>query len=180
MPVFPFIKFKNADISLGPEMKSTGESMNIDEKFEAAFAKAFISTNQILPTKGNVLISVRDGDKTNALIDISKDLISSGFKIYATNRTAKFLKQNGIECEKVNKINESRPNIVDLIINNEIVLYINTSDNFQAIREGVEIRRQAVMRAIPCIRNLKYAFYLTKAIIYYKNNEINVDNLQSF
>ncbi len=180
MPVFPFLKFKNADINLGPEMKSTGESMGIDKNFEAAFAKAFIGTGQALPTFGKVLISVGNNDKNETLINIAKELISNEFTLYATEGTANFLIQNNISCSIVNKVTESRPNIMDLIINNEVVLYINTSDNFQAIREGLEIRRQTMMKRIPCIRTLSHANSLVRAITYYKKYNIDVHAIQDY
>ena len=180
MPVFPFLKFKNADINLGPEMKSTGESMGIDKNFEAAFAKAFIGTGQPLPTFGKALISVRDGDKNETLINIAKNLISNEFILYGTDGTAEFLLKNNIPCNVVNKVTESRPNIMDLIINNDVVLYINTSDNFQAIREGLEIRRQTMMKRIPCIRTLSHANSLVQAISYYKKYNIDVHALQDY
>ena len=174
MPVFPFLKFKNADFNLGPEMKSTGESMGLDAVFEAAFAKAFIGAGQNLPSSGKVLISVRDNDKNEKLISIAKDLSSNGFTILGTFGTAEFLHKNNVVCQIINKVTESRPNILDLIINSEIVLYINTSGNFQAVREGLEIRRQSMMRKIPCIRTISQASALTRAIIYYKNNMVGI------
>lgn len=174
IPVFPFLKFQNADFNLGPEMKSTGESMGLDPVFEAAFIKAFIGSNQNLPTYGKVLISVKDEDKNGKLLSVAKDLIDNDFTLLATFGTATFLINNGFECKIINKVTESRPNIVDLIINNEIALFINTSGNFQAVREGLEIRRQSMMRKIPCIRTISQAHSLIKAIAYYKNNEMTI------
>lgn len=180
MPVFPFLKFKNADCNLGPEMKSTGESMGIDKNFEAAFAKAFIGANSHLPISGKALISVRDGDKTDILLDIARELISNDFELYGTKGTAKFLKKNQIKCKEISKISEIRPNIMDMMINNEVALYINTSDTFQAVREGLGIRRAAMMRKIPCIRTISHAYSLVKAISFYKKNIMGVKALQEY
>ncbi len=180
MPVFPFLKFKNTDCNLGPEMKSTGESMGIDKNFEAAFAKAFIGANHNLPTSGKVLISVRDSDKNDTLLEIVKELIINNFELYGTKGTAKFLKENNIQCIEMPKVTEARPNIMDMIINNEVALYINTSDSFQAVREGLEIRRSAMMRRIPCIRTISHAYSLAKAISFYKKNKIEVKSLQEY
>ena len=126
------------------------------------------------------MISVRDGDKNETLIHIAKNLISNEFILYGTDGTAEFLLKNNIHCNIVNKVTESRPNIMDLIINNEVVLYINTSDNFQAIREGLEIRRQTMMKRIPCIRTLSHANSLVQAISYYKKYNIDVHALQDY
>jgi carbamoyl-phosphate synthase large subunit len=180
MPVFPFLKFKNADCNLGPEMKSTGESMGIDKNFEAAFAKAFIGANHTLPISGKVLISVRDSDKNQTLIDIARKLIQNDFELYGTKGTSQFLKLNGIKCIEMPKVTEARPNIMDMIINNEVTLYINTSDSFQAVREGLEIRRTTMMRKIPCIRTISHAYSLVKAINFYKNNKIDIKTLQEY
>ena len=180
MPVFPFLKFKNADCNLGPEMKSTGESMGIDENFEAAFAKAFIGANHNLPISGKALISVRDSDKNNTLLDIAKELINNDFELYATKGTAQFLKQHNIQCIEMPKVTEARPNIMDMIINNEVALYINTSDSFQAVREGLEIRRSAMMIKFPCIRTISHAYSLVKSINFYKKNKIEVRALQEY
>lgn len=178
MPVFPFLKFKDADCILGPEMRSTGEVMGIDTHFEAAFAKAFIAAHGFIPTTGNILISVRNADKNQQLIELSKILIKNNFTIYATKGTAEFLKQNNIETILTHKIDGSRPNLLDLIINNQINLYINTSDNSKAIKDGIQIRRTALMKKVPCIRNLAQAFTLAKAIDFSKNNEFTVYALQ--
>jgi carbamoyl-phosphate synthase large subunit len=180
IPVFPFLKFKDADCILGPEMKSTGESMGIDKSFEGAFAKAFISAYGSLPLKGNVLISVNNSDKNEKLIEICNLLVKNNFNICATSGTFDFLKENGIESKKISKIHEGRPDIMDLIINNEISIFINTSDISKSFLEGVKIRRAAMIQKIPCIRNLLGALALAKSIDYAKNNTIEIYALQDF
>ena len=180
MPVFPFLKFKDTDCNLGPEMKSTGESMGIDTLFEAAFAKAFIGAHGKIPTTGAVLISVRDADKNDTLKDICQILIRNNFLIYATKGTAKYLSSCGIKAIMTHKLKESRPNIIDLLLNNEVVLYINTSDNSNAIREGLELRRAAMMQNIPCVRTISHAKSLVHSIDYVNSNGLSVRALQEY
>jgi carbamoyl-phosphate synthase large subunit len=181
-PVFPFLKFKDADWILGPEMKSTGESMGIDLSFEGAFAKAFIAANgRGLPKEGNVIISVKDFDKNETLIETTKILLSNGFKIFATKGTYEFLSKSGLsEIQKIPKLRQSRPNLLDMILNLDCVLYINTSDTSKAFLDGVKIRRAAMTHKIPCIRNLFGANALAKGIDFASKNQFEVFALQDF
>ena len=147
--VFPFNKFPGVDPILGPEMKSTGEVMGVGKTFGEAFYKAVLGANERLPglpTEGEVkhaFISVRDSDKPRAA-GIAKQLIELGFKILATDGTFKVLSEAGLECERVNKVTEGRPNIVDRIKNGEIHLVINTTEGKKAQEDSFSIRRSAL------------------------------------
>ena len=146
--VFPFNKFPGVDPILGPEMKSTGEVMGVGETFGEAFAKAHVGTNEVLPTAGKAFISVRDVDKSGA-IQVARDLVELGFELVATGGTQQLLSDNGIPAERVNKVTEGRPNIVDMIKNEEIVYVINTTEGRRAIADSASIRRSALQHKIP-------------------------------
>ena len=165
MPVFSFEKIKNADTSLGPEMKSTGEVLGVSKKFEEAVLKAFIGSGVNIPTKGgSVLITVRDKDKEE-MLPIAKKFKSLGFEIYATSGTAKFLKDNFIEAKVVEKIWEGKESIIDLIQSGKINFVINTpTKGKQSSRDGFRIRRLSVECKIPCFTSLDTVNALYNAI----------------
>jgi len=146
--VFPFARFPGVDPVLGPEMRSTGEVMGLDQDFAAAFAKSQVASGINLPTEGCVFISVKDLDKP-ALVPIARDLIAEGFKIMATGGTADYLKGQGIEVQKVNKVAEGRPHIVDAMKNGEVQLVFNTTEGAQSYRDSYSIRRTALTQNIP-------------------------------
>ncbi|MDH4233322.1 MAG: carbamoyl-phosphate synthase large subunit, partial [Nitrospirota bacterium] len=146
--VFPFDKFTGVDTILGPEMKSTGEVMGIDEDFGRAFAKAQTSSSNVLPRSGKIVISIRDRDKPG-ICNIVERLFAAGFSIIATRGTAAFLSEKGIEVEVINKVAEGRPHIVDLIKNKDIVFVINTVSGAQAQKDSFSIRRSALQYGIP-------------------------------
>jgi carbamoyl-phosphate synthase large subunit len=142
--VFPFAKFSGVDTILGPEMKSTGEVMGVGESFAEAFFKSQLAAGVQLPASGNVFISVRDGDKLEA-VSIAARLIELGFSVYATKGTASSFSRAGLSVAAVNKVAEGRPHIVDMIKNGEISLIINTVSNKKsAIRDSYSIRRAAL------------------------------------
>ena len=165
MPVFSFEKIKNADTSLGPEMKSTGEVLGVSKRFEEAVLKAFIASNVNVSTKGgNILITVRDKDKEE-MLPIAKKFYDKGFTIYATQGTAKFLKMNNIDAKIVEKIWEGKDSIIDLIQSGKLNFVINTpTKGKQANRDGFKIRRMAVECKIPCFTSLDTVSALYKAI----------------
>lgn len=167
--VFPFARFNNVDIILGPEMKSTGEVMGIDKTFALAFAKAQIATGAKLPTSGLVFLSVKNSDKP-CLPKIAQKLITMGFQIVATRGTAKFLAENNLAVTIVNKITEDKPHVVDMIDRKEIVLVINTTDGSQATKDSFSIRRTSLMRGITYSTTISGAMALVDAIEAYKNN----------
>jgi len=145
--VFPFIKFPNHDPILGPEMKSTGEVMGVGRSFAEAFGKAQLAANIIFPEPGIAFISVRDADK-QAAISVARQVKELGFQVVATSGTAKVLSAAGIECTLVNKVNEGRPHIVDMIKNDEIHFIINTTEGKQAIADSRTIRSNALQNKV--------------------------------
>lgn len=153
-PVFSFSKLTMVDISLGPEMKSTGEVMGVDRTYAGALYKAFISAGFNLPRGGAILATLADRDKAEAL-PLLKKLSERGFKIMATMGTAAFLRVNGVPVTKLNKINEDSPNIHDAIKNGEVQLLVNTlTRGKEPERDGFKIRRAAVEHNIPCLTSL--------------------------
>ena len=146
--VFPFSKFPGVDTILGPEMKSTGEVMGIDTDFGSAFAKAQAAAGATLPLSGKVFISVKDKDKA-AVMPVAKRLSDCGFTIVATGGTALHLGGHGIASERVNKVQEGRPHIVDRLKNKEIALVINTVGDKTSQADSYSIRRTALNHAIP-------------------------------
>ncbi|MCP1375441.1 carbamoyl-phosphate synthase large subunit [Dyella lutea] len=145
--IFPFLKFQNVDPILGPEMRSTGEVMGVGRSFGAAFARGHDAAGIKTPPKGKVFVSVRDADK-DRLLPVARDAIQRGFSLVATAGTAAFLTEHGVVCERVNKVLEGRPHIVDLIKNGEIVYIVNTTEGKQAIADSFSIRREALQHRV--------------------------------
>jgi carbamoyl-phosphate synthase large subunit len=162
-PVFPFNKFRGVDIVLGPEMRSTGEVMGISSTFAGAFAKAQLAAGQRLPLSGTVFMSVNDHDK-RSVASVAKDLAAAGLKIMATRGTASALSRAGIEIEEVYKVNEGRPNIVDLIKTGKVNLVINTPLGRESFYDEKSIRRAAVRYNVPCITTLSAASAAARGI----------------
>ncbi|MEM4566152.1 MAG: ATP-grasp domain-containing protein, partial [Archaeoglobaceae archaeon] len=177
--VFPFIKLPGVDVVLGPEMKSTGEVMGIDYDFGIAYYKAELGAGMRLPLSGNILISVKDADKPKAL-GVAKKFAELGFKIYATEKTAKFLREHGIEAEIAFKVSQGRPNIVDMIINGQIDLIINTPSGKTGKTEGYEIRRTAVEYGVPYITTIPGAIAAAKAIEAVKKGKLVVKSINEY
>ena len=145
--VLPFMKFPGVDPILGPEMRSTGEVMGIGWSFGGARAKAMKAASYGLPRTGKAFLSVRDADK-QVLVPIARELIGRGYRLVATRGTARFLQEKQIECESVNKVQEGRPHVVDLIKNDEIQFIVNTTEGAQAIADSFSIRREALQRKV--------------------------------
>jgi len=178
-PVFPFIKFPDEDVLLGPEMKSTGEVMGVGDEFGTAFAKALIAAGNRLPLEGSVFVSVNDQDK-NALIPIAMRLHELGFLIVATEGTAKFLGDNSIPAKKIYKVNEGRPNIADAIINGEIQMVINTPFGKVSHQDESAIRRTAIRQGVPCITTLAGAEAAIEGIKGLRKGPLPVRALQDY
>jgi carbamoyl-phosphate synthase large subunit len=176
-PVFPFNKFRGVDPVLGPEMRSTGEVMGVSSNFGLAFAKAQLAAGQRLPQKGIVFISVSDRDK-KSVAPVAKDLVAAGLKIIATRGTASALKHAGIEVESVYKVNEGRPNIVDLIKTGKVNLLINTPLGRESFYDEKSIRRAAIRYNIPCITTLSAASAAALGIRAMAGHEAEVNALQ--
>jgi carbamoyl-phosphate synthase large subunit len=155
-PVFPWGKFPGVDTVLGPEMKSTGEVMGVAETFGEAFAKAQIAAGQVLPTSGTIFLSVNDHDKEGA-VQLAKQFQEMGFHLVATHGTAAVLEEAGLQPERVYKVKEGRPNVVDLIKGDRIQLIINTPRGQDTFFDEKAIRRAAVLARIPTITTLAAA-----------------------
>lgn len=175
--VFPFLKFPGVDTILGPEMLSTGEVMGIADQVGIAYAKSQIASGNTLPTKGTVLISVKDYDKKKA-VDVARKLHLMGFKITATKGTCNALISNNIPAEFALKVSEGRPNIIDSIINRELDLIINTTIGKQTVADSFSIRRTALDRQVPYVTTIRGAVAVTKAIEALKKERIGVKPLQ--
>ncbi len=145
--VFPFNKFQGVDPILGPEMKSTGEVMGAGRTFGEAFFKAQLGAGAFLPSEGLAFLSVRDADKAG-VVEVAKGLIDRGFKLISTDGTCRVLREAGVDSARVNKVNEGRPHIVDMIKNDEIALIVNTTDGPQAISDSADIRRSALQHKV--------------------------------
>ena len=145
--VFPFNKFQGVDPILGPEMKSTGEVMGAGKTFGEAFFKAQLGAGADIPQGGTAFLSVRQADKPD-LVDVAKGLLEQGFRLVCTQGTCETLKEAGVEAERVNKVNQGRPHIVDMIKNDEIDLIVNTTDGVQAIKDSADIRRSALQHKV--------------------------------
>ncbi len=176
-PVFPFSKFRGVDTILGPEMRSTGEVMGVSPNFGLAFAKAQLAAGQKLPLNGTVFISVNDHDK-RFLPAMAKDLAAAGLNIIATRGTAAALRSLGIEAEPVYKVNEGRPNIVDLVKTGKVQLIINTPLGRESFYDEKSIRRAAVRYAMPCITTISAAVAAARGIRAMSEGAGNVAALQ--
>jgi carbamoyl-phosphate synthase large subunit len=176
-PVFPWNKFPGVDTVLGPEMKSTGEVMGVADNFGEAFAKAQTAAGQKLPTQGTVFISVTDHDKPN-VTEVSRKFVDMGFKVVATAGTADVLEAAGMTVERVYKVKEGRPNVVDLIKGERIHLIVNTPHGVDPWFDEQAIRRAAVMARIPTITTLSAARAAAEGIAFLQRGEVHVQALQ--
>jgi carbamoyl-phosphate synthase large subunit len=176
-PVFPWNKFPGVDTVLGPEMKSTGEVMGVADNFGEAFAKAQVAAGQKLPTQGTVFISVTDHDKPNVTA-VARKFVDMGFKLVATAGTADVLENAGMTVERVYKVKEGRPNVVDLIKGERIQLIINTPTGLEPWFDEKAIRRAAVTARIPTITTLSAARAAAEGIAALQRGEIKVQALQ--
>ena len=179
--VFPFARFPGVDILLGPEMKSTGETMGIDKNFAAAFAKGFIGSGSTLPKSGRVFLSVRNKDKPMAAV-IAQELLTVGFKVVCTRGTGEYLQLQGLPVEIVHKVHEGRPHIVDMMKDGKIQLVFNTTDGAQAITDSASIRKTALFGKIPYATTMAGARAMAQAIaaIIQTANGLDVAPLQSY
>ena len=177
--VFPFKRFKGVDVLLGPEMKSTGEVMGLDNNFGNAFAKSQTAIGTSIPLKGNVFISVKDKDK-EFIIETWKKLIKFGYKIYCTKGTGEFLKKKGIMISLVNKVREGRPHIVDMIKNNKIEMIFNTTEGSKSISDSFSLREAALLSNVPYYTTLSGCNAVLLAIKKLKSIKISIKSLQSY
>lgn len=176
MPVFSFEKLRGAEISLGPEMKSTGECLGIDKTFNGALYKAFEGAGVELPKYKQMIMTVKDADKPEA-VGVAKRFEKLGYKIYATRSTAKYLQEHGVNALRVNKISQESPNVMDLILGHKIDLVIDTptQGNGDKTRDGFLIRRNAIETGVYCITAMDTANALAHALETASDNKTPVD-----
>ncbi|WP_433972900.1 carbamoyl-phosphate synthase large subunit [Tunturiibacter lichenicola] len=177
-PVFPWGKFPGVDTVLGPEMKSTGEVMGVADNFGEAFAKAQIAAGQVLPLQGTIFLSVNDHDKEGA-VSLARQFVEMGFHLVATHGTAIVLEQAGLQPERVYKVKEGRPNVVDLIKGDRIQLIVNTPRGQDTFFDEKAIRRAAVMARIPTITTLAAARAAAEGISALQEGTLSVVALQT-
>ena len=177
--VFPFIKFPGVDTILGPEMKSTGEVMGVDQSFAMAFAKAQFAAGNILPETGKAFLSVRDRDKP-ATLPIARQLAENGFSLVATHGTCAFLQQHGLPVETVNKVLEGSPHIVDALQAGSIDLVINTTEGAESIQDSFSIRRSALEFQVPYFTTVAGAGAAVEGIARLKQGLLGVCPLQEY
>ncbi|MGO9134980.1 MAG: carbamoyl-phosphate synthase large subunit [Methylovirgula sp.] len=177
--VFPFARFPGVDTVLGPEMRSTGEVMGLDRSFEIAFAKSQLGGGTKVPTSGTVFVSVRDVDKPRVL-DTMRLLLSLGFRICATGGTSRYLETQGIPAQKVNKVSEGRPHVVDAIKNGSIQLVFNTTEGAQALSDSRSLRRAALLHRVPYYTTLAGAIAASQGIRAYVAGDLEVRALQDY
>ncbi len=178
-PVFPFARFQGVDTILGPEMKSTGEVMGVDDAFGKAYVKAQISAGSVLPKSGVAFISVNQHDK-NFISKIAADLVEVGFKIIATRGTARVLRNSGIEVETVYKVNEGRPHVVDYIKSGKVDLIINTPLGRESFFDEKAIRRAAINHRVPCITTIPGAAAAVNGIRAIRRESLDVKTIQEY
>jgi carbamoyl-phosphate synthase large subunit len=176
-PVFPWGKFPGVDTVLGPEMKSTGEVMGVADTFGEAFAKAQLAAGQMLPTSGRVFLSANDRDKPY-IAEVAARFVELGFSLVATHGTAKLIEDAGLQVERVYKVKEGRPNVVDLIKGERIHLIVNTPHGIEPWFDEKAIRRAAVTARIPTITTLSAARAACDGIAALQRGEATVYALQ--
>lgn len=177
--VFPFARFPGVDVLLGPEMRSTGEVMGLDSGFGVAFAKSQLGAGVKVPKTGTLFVSVRDKDKQRILPSVKK-LVEIGFKVVATGGTQRFLVGNGVNAEKINKVLEGRPHVVDAIANGGIQLVFNTTEGARALSDSRSLRRAALLQKVPYYTTLAGAIAATDGIIAYHDGDVRVRPLQDY
>ena len=177
--VFPFARFPGVDTLLGPEMRSTGEVMGLDYDYALAFAKAQLGAGVDLPRDGTLFVSVRDSDKPGVLPAV-KRLSDLGFRVLATGGTQRFLAENGVTAEKINKVLEGRPHIEDAIRNRQVQIVFNTTDGQKAVSDSKSLRRATLMQKVPYYTTLSGAAAVAEAIAALKAGSLEVRPLQEY
>ncbi len=177
--VFPFNKFPNVDVLLGPEMKSTGEVMGIDKDFGLAYAKSQIAASNSLPTKGLAFISLKNSHKEEG-IDLAKQLLKLNFTLSATEGTANFIRKHGMKCKKINKVSGGSPHIVDVLNSKKIALVINTGGgkSEHRLNDAIALRRGTLINKVPYCTNMSTAQACLKGIKSLKTKAITATSLQ--
>ena len=177
--VFPFNKFPNSDLLLGPEMKSTGEVMGFDKDFGMAYAKSQIASSNSLPKEGLVFISLKDSHKDEG-IDLAKELIKLNFTLCATQGTAAYIKKHKMKCKKINKVSSGSPHIVDVLDSRKIALVINTGggNSEHRLNDAIALRRATLKNKVPYCTNMSTALAFLGAIKSLKTKKLAITSLQ--
>src|SRR5256714_1499441 len=177
--VFPFLRYQGLDISLGPEMKSTGEVMGMDVDLGLAYAKSQMAAPPPLPKKGNVFISVKDADK-EAIISVAREFVTLGFGIISTSGTWAALHDAGVPVTKVHKIREGRPNVLDLVTNGDIDFIVNTPSGKIPREDEVRIRNASLAQKIPIMTTIRAAQASANGIRSLQRSQVHVKTLQEY
>jgi carbamoyl-phosphate synthase large subunit len=177
--VFPFARFPGSDPVLTPEMKSTGEVMGIDRDFPTAYIKSQLGEGTVLPEEGTLFVSVKDSDKPLIIAPV-RELAEKGFRIVATGGTAQYLAEAGVPVERVNKVAEGRPHIVDKIVDGEIALIFNTTEGWQSHKDSQSIRASALAAKVPYYTTAAASAAVAQAITSVKVSELEVRSLQDY
>jgi carbamoyl-phosphate synthase large subunit len=177
--VFPFARFPGTDPVLGPEMKSTGEVMGIDRDFDIAFAKALLGAGMVLPQGGTAFVSVKDADKDN-IVPAAQKMVELGFKIIATGGTADHLASKGVPVERVNKVAQGRPHIVDKLLDGEVAVVFNTTEGWQSLKDSHSIRATALQKKVPYFTTAPASLAAAHAIEAVRGHALEVASLQSY
>jgi carbamoyl-phosphate synthase large subunit len=177
--VFPFNRFPGVDTVLGPEMRSTGEVIGLDDTFEVAFAKSQLGSGARLPRSGAVFVSVRDGDKAR-IAETAQLLVRPGFRVIATGGTQRFLAEHGVPAERINKVLEGRPHIVDAIKNGDIQLVFNTTEGAKALSDSRSLRQAALLHKVPYYTTLAGAEAAARGLGAYLSGDFQVRALQEY
>jgi carbamoyl-phosphate synthase large subunit len=177
--VFPFARVPGVDTVLGPEMRSTGEVMGLDFDYSIAFAKSQLGGGVTIPKSGTVFISVKDEDKSR-ILDAVRLMQSIGFRLIATSGTQRYFAAQGLAVEKVNKVHEGRPHIVDAIKNGQVQLVFNTTEGAQALADSRSLRRAALLHKVPYYTTLSGAVAAAQGIKAYLSGDLEVRALQSY
>jgi carbamoyl-phosphate synthase large subunit len=177
--VFPFNKFPNSDLLLGPEMKSTGEVMGFDKNFGMAFAKSQIGAANSLPKQGLAFVSLKDSHKDEG-IDLAKELIKLNFTLCATRGTAEYIRKHGMKCKIINKVSSGSPHIVDVLDSKKIALVINTGggNSEHRLNDAISLRRATLKNKVPYCTNMSTAQACLEAIKSLKTKKLEVTSLQ--
>ena len=177
--VFPFARFPGVDILLGPEMRSTGEVMGLDTDYAMAYAKAQLGSGNILPKEGKVFISVKDSDK-KGILPAARTFTRLGFTLVATGGTQRYLNEQGIECDRINKVLEGRPHIEDAILNHQVQLVINTTEGAKALSDSRSLRQAALRTRVSHTTTLTGAIAISEAIEALRERQLEVKPLQDY
>ncbi|MEO7551757.1 MAG: carbamoyl-phosphate synthase large subunit [Croceibacterium sp.] len=177
--VFPFARFPGSDPILSPEMKSTGEVMGIDRDFARAYLKSQIGAGEMLPASGTVFVSVKDGDKPHIVAPV-RQLLELGFRVVATGGTQAYLAEAGLNVERVNKVAEGRPHIVDLIVDGEVALIFNTTEGWQSLKDSQSIRASALVAKVPYYTTAAASAAAALAISTVTASDLDVRSLQDY